>query len=198
MMAIRLMTEPTRCAWVSEDREYRAYHDHEWGRPEREEHRLFEMLTLEGAQAGLSWLTILRKREGYRRLFSGFDPCEVARFDEARVSALLQDSAIVRHRGKIEATINNARRLVDLRSRGVSLRALTWGLVDDRPIVNRWASMNEVPAQTPLSVRLSKQLKDLGFRFVGPTTVYAYLQAAGVVNDHETGCFCHPDQHRED
>ena len=188
------MSERYRCAWVSDDPDYRAYHDREWGRPERDEHRLFEMLTLEGAQAGLSWLTILRKRDGYRRAFAQFDPRRVAGFDAARIDQLVQDASIVRHRGKIEATVNNARRIMALWEDGGSLAELTWGPVDDTPIINRWTSLAEVPSRTLLSDDLSKRLKKLGFRFVGPTTVYAYLQAAGVVNDHETSCFCHPDQ----
>jgi DNA-3-methyladenine glycosylase I len=187
------MREPRRCAWVSDDPDYRAYHDDEWGRPVRDEHRLFELLTLEGAQAGLSWLTILRKRDGYRRAFAGFDPRRVAGFDERRIDLLVGDPAIVRHRGKIESTVNNARRILALWEQGTSLEELTWSPVGGMPIVNRWQALADLPAQTALSDALSKQLKALGFRFVGPTTVYAYLQAAGVVNDHETGCFRHPD-----
>jgi DNA-3-methyladenine glycosylase I len=187
----------SRCPWVTEDPDYLRYHDEEWGHPVQDEYRLFELLTLEGAQAGLSWLTILRKRDGYRRAFANFDPAKVARFDDERVEALLQDASIVRHRGKIEATINNARRLLDLRENGGSLRALTWDPVGGQPRINRWNVLAEVPAQTGLSKNLSKQLKNLGFRFVGPTTVYAYLQAAGVVNDHLTDCFCHPDRRRD-
>ena len=189
------MTPRRRCTWVTGDPDYLRYHDEEWGRPVFDEHRLFELLTLEGAQAGLSWLTILRKREGYRRAFAAFDPAEVAHFDESTIESLLQDVSIVRHRGKIEATINNARRLMDLHARGSSLRALTWDPVDGQPRINRWNTLSEVPAQTELSEALSKRLKGLGFRFVGPTTLYAYLQAAGVVNDHLTDCFRHPDQH---
>lgn len=187
-----------RCPWVTEDPAYVRYHDEEWGRPVSDEHRLFELLTLEGAQAGLSWLTILRKREGYRRAFARFDPDRVAAYDESAVEALLQDASIVRHRGKIEATINNARCLLDLRANGGSLHTLTWSPVDGEPRVNRWTTLDEVPSRTGLSTRLSKQLKSLGFRFVGPTTVYAYLQAAGVVNDHLTTCFRHPDQRRNE
>lgn len=187
------MAEPRRCAWVGEDPAYRRYHDDEWGRPERDEHRLFEMLTLEGAQAGLSWLTILRKRDGYRRAFAGFDPRRVAGFDAARVERLLADPSIVRHRGKIESTVNNARRILALWEQGSSLCELTWAAVDGAPRVNRWRALGDVPARTVESDALSKRLKSCGFRFVGPTTVYAYLQAAGVVNDHQTGCFRHPE-----
>lgn len=183
----------TRCSWCIGHPEYVAYHDHEWGVPQHDEHRLFEMLTLEGAQAGLSWLTILRKRTGYRAAFAGFDPGRVAGFDERRVERLLGDASIVRHRGKIEATINNARRILALWEQGLSLSALSWEVVDQAPRVNRWSRLSDVPAQTDASRLLSRRLKASGFRFVGPTTCYAYMQAAGMVNDHLTGCFRHPD-----
>ncbi|MEM1412975.1 MAG: DNA-3-methyladenine glycosylase I [Pseudomonadota bacterium] len=188
------MTEPMRCAWVTDDAAYQAYHDDEWGRPVRDEHQLFELLTLEGAQAGLSWLTILRKREGYRRAFARFDPRRVAGYDEKRVERLMNDASIVRHRGKIEATINNARRVLALWEAGTGLVELTWAPVNGTPKVNHWETLGQVPGSTPQSEALSKQLKRHGFRFVGPTTVYAYLQAAGVVNDHLTSCFRHPDR----
>ncbi|NIP16807.1 MAG: DNA-3-methyladenine glycosylase I [Xanthomonadales bacterium] len=184
-----------RCAWAGDDPLNVAYHDEEWGVPVRDEHRLFEMLTLEGAQAGLSWLTILRKREGYRRLFADFDPQRVAGFDDATVERLLRDPAIVRHRGKIEAAINNARRIMALWEQGDSLEDLVWEVVDGQPVVNRWRRPGDLPASTGASARLSKRLKKLGFRFVGPTTCYAFMQAAGLVNDHESGCFRHPDNH---
>ena len=187
------MTEPHRCAWAGTDPLNVAYHDEEWGVPERDEHRLFEMLTLEGAQAGLSWITILRKREGYRRAFADFDPRRVAGFDEARIDELVTNPDIVRHRGKIEATVNNARRILALWESGTSLSELSWNQVGGHPRVNRFAELRDLPASTDVSTDLSKQLKKLGFRFVGPTTCYAYLQAAGMVNDHETGCFRHPD-----
>lgn len=187
------MTTIQRCSWVSDDPDYVHYHDVEWGEMVLDERRLFEQLTLEGAQAGLSWLTILRKREGYRRAFKSFDPELVAKFDQQDINALMNDSSIVRHRGKIESTVNNAQCLLKLWSRGSSLRALTWGPFKDKPLVNRWLSLQDVPSQTEFSAGLSKTLKDSGFRFVGPTTVYAYLQAIGVVNDHEISCFRHPD-----
>ncbi len=187
------MTSIHRCSWVSDDPDYIRYHDADWGEPVLDEHRLFEQLTLEGAQAGLSWLTILRKREGYRRAFAGFDPERVASFGQQDIDALVGDISIVRHRGKIESTVNNARCLLALWSRGGSLRDLTWGPYNYSPLVNRWPSLKEVPSQTEASVSLSKTLKKLGFRFVGPTTVYAYLQAVGAVNDHQTNCFRHPD-----
>jgi DNA-3-methyladenine glycosylase I len=186
----------SRCPWVTPDPDYVRYHDEEWGRPVYEEHRLFELLTLEGAQAGLSWLTILRKRDGYRRAFASFDPAKIAQFDDARVEELMQDASIVRHRGKIESTINNARCLLELQANGGSLRSLTWDPVGGQPRIHHWNDLADVPAQTGLSTTLSEALKTLGFRFVGPTTVYAYLQAAGVVNDHLTTCFLHPDRQR--
>ncbi len=182
-----------KCAWAGSDPLNVAYHDREWGMPERDEHRLFEMLTLEGAQAGLSWLTILRKREGYRRAFAEFDPQHVAAFDQVSVDALVLDPGIVRHRGKIEATVNNARRVLALWERGSSLAQLAWESVGGEPLVNHWRSISEIPGSTPQSRELSKRLKGLGFRFVGPTTCYAFMQAAGMVNDHEVSCFRHSE-----
>ncbi|MDX1461104.1 MAG: DNA-3-methyladenine glycosylase I [Xanthomonadales bacterium] len=184
---------PARCRWAGADPLNIGYHDREWGLPETDEHRLFEMLTLEGAQAGLSWLTILRKREGYRRAFCGFDPARVAALDAKAVDRMVSDPAIVRHRGKIESTINNAQRITALWDQGSSLSDVTWDAVDRTPILNRWKSLKEIPAQTEASRALSKRLKSLGFRFVGPTTCYAYMQAAGLVNDHEVDCFRHAE-----
>jgi DNA-3-methyladenine glycosylase I len=180
-----------RCAWCGSDPLYLAYHDREWGVPNHDEHHLFEMLTLEGAQAGLSWLTILRKREGYRRAFAGFDPERIARFDAADVSRLLADPGIVRNRLKVESTIGNARALVALRDQGRSLSDLVWGFVDGEPRQNAWSSLSEVPASTPESERMSRELKRLGFRFVGATICYAFMQAVGMVSDHTTDCFRH-------
>jgi DNA-3-methyladenine glycosylase I len=171
-----------------------AYHDREWGRPVRTEEGLFEALTLEGAQAGLSWLTILRKREGYREAFSGFRIDRVARLTDADVNRLLENPGIVRHRGKIESTINNARCIKSLRDRGASFADLVWASVGHEPRINAWENLQQIPARTPESEALSKQLRNLGFRFVGPTTCYAFMQAAGLVNDHEVRCFCHPRQ----
>ena len=180
-----------RCAWCGSDPLYLAYHDREWGVPNRDEGHLFEMLTLEGAQAGLSWLTILRKREGYRRAFAGFDPERIARFDAADVARLLADPGIVRNRLKVESTIGNARALLALRDQGRSLSDLVWGFVDGEPRQNAWSSLSEVPASTPESERMSRELKRLGFRFVGATICYAFMQAVGMVNDHTTDCFRH-------
>lgn len=184
-----------RCAWAGADPLNIAYHDREWGVPERDESRLFEMLTLEGAQAGLSWLTILRKRNGYRSAFAGFDPSRVAGFDRQTIDRLVLDPGIVRHRGKIEATVNNARRILALWDRGSSLNEVAWDSVGGSPVDKRRASLAEVPSTTPESEQLSKRLKGLGFRFVGPTTCYAFMQAAGLVNDHETRCFRHAACH---
>jgi DNA-3-methyladenine glycosylase I len=178
-----------RCEWATGGDELMlAYHDEEWGRPSRDEHHLFEMLTLEGAQAGLSWSTILRKREGYRRAFAGFDPVEVARFSARDVERLLADPGIVRNRLKVESTVNNAARVLELRETG-GLGAYLWGFVDGAPIVNRWRSLSELPAETELSKAISKDLKRRGFRFVGPTVIYAFMQAVGMVDDHTIDCF---------
>jgi len=180
-----------RCAWCTADPLYVDYHDREWGVPNRDERHLFEMLTLEGAQAGLSWLTILRKREGYRRAFLGFDPDAVARFDGARVAELLADPGIVRNRLKVESTVGNARAVLALHERDETLSDLLWGFVDGVPRQNAWASLAQVPAQTPESDRLSRELKRRGFRFVGSTICYALMQAVGMVNDHTLDCFRH-------
>ncbi len=179
-----------RCGWVPlGDSLYVAYHDDEWGVPERDERRLFELLTLEGAQAGLSWSTILRKREGYRRLFAGFDPEAVARFTEADVERLLADPAIVRNRLKVESTVANARATLALRDEGTSLAEVLWNSVGGEPRRNAWTTLAEIPAETFESRALSRELKRLGFRFVGPTVLYALMQSGGLVNDHVTSCY---------
>lgn len=184
------MKSLTRCPWAEASDAERAYHDAEWGVPVRgDDPRLFEMLTLEGAQAGLSWSTILGKREGYRRAFSGFDPAKVARYTEKRVERLLADASIVRHRGKIESTVSNARAVLTVQEEVGSLSDYLWSFVEGEPIVGGWQRMEDVPAETPLSKRMSKELKRHGFRFVGPTTCYAFMQAAGLVNDHLVSCF---------
>jgi DNA-3-methyladenine glycosylase I len=175
-----------RCAWVPEgDPDYVAYHDDEWGVPSRDERHLFEMLTLEGAQAGLSWSTILRKREGYRKAFANFDAAKVARFSDTKVERLLADPGIVRNRLKVESTVNNARRVLELES----LSDYLWSFVDDEPTVNHWRKIGELPAETAESKAMSKDLKKRGFRFVGPTVCYAFMQACGLVNDHTVDCF---------
>jgi DNA-3-methyladenine glycosylase I len=168
---------------------YVAYHDDEWGVPVQDERRLFELLTLEGAQAGLSWSTILRKRDGYRRLFAGFDPEAVARFTHVDVERLLADPAIVRNRLKVESTVANARATLALYDEGTTLSEVLWTSVGGEPRRNAWTTVAEVPAETPESQSLSRELKRRGFRFVGPTVLYALMQAGGLVNDHVTSCF---------
>jgi DNA-3-methyladenine glycosylase I len=181
---------PKRCGWVpADDALYLAYHDEEWGVPAHDEAHLFEMLTLEGAQAGLSWRTILLKRDGYRRAFSGFDPTVVARYTPKRIDRVLQDPSIVRNRLKVESTVANARAILGLRRTGSSLDELLWSFVGGSPIQNRWRSLAELPAETPESQAMSKGLKRLDFRFVGPTVCYSLMQAVGLVNDHVTDCF---------
>lgn len=175
-----------RCAWVpAGDPEYVAYHDDEWGVPSRDDRHLFEMLTLEGAQAGLSWSTILRKREGYLKAFADFDAAKVARFSDRKVERLLADPGIVRNRLKVESAVNNAKRVLELES----LSDYLWSFVDGEPTVNRWKKLGEIPAETAESKAMSKDLKKRGFRFVGPTVCYAFMQACGLVNDHVVDCF---------
>ncbi len=180
-----------RCAWAGSDPLYIAYHDAEWGVPVHDDRLLFEFLILEGAQAGLSWLTILRKRENYRRLFDGFDPARVAAYDEARRAVLLADAGIVRNRAKVAAAIDNARACLAVQQEFGSLDAFLWRFVDGRPRVNRWERLADVPAQSAESAVMSKELARRGLRFVGPTICYAFMQAVGMVNDHTTDCFRH-------
>ena len=176
-----------RCAWVPEgDPDYVAYHDDEWGVPSRDDRHLFEMLTLEGAQAGLSWSTILRKREGYRKAFANFDAKKVARFTPKDVERLLADPGIVRNRLKVESAVNNAQRIAELDE---GLSDYLWSFVGGNPKVNRFRKLGEIPAETPESKAMSKDLKKRGFRFVGPTVCYAFMQACGLVNDHTVDCF---------
>jgi DNA-3-methyladenine glycosylase I len=183
------MTENVcRCPWCGNDQLYQNYHDQEWGVPLHDDKRLFEILTLEGAQAGLSWLTILRKREGYRRAFAGFDPAKVAAFEDSDVARLLADPGIVRNRLKVASAITNARAVLEVQTLYGSLDRYLWSFVDGVPIRNCWKTMSEIPASTVLSDTMSKQMKLLGFRFVGSTICYAFMQATGMVNDHLTGC----------
>lgn len=179
----------TRCEWSASDPLYIQYHDAEWGVPLHDDQKLFEFLVLEGAQAGLSWLTILRKRENYRKAFSGFDPRKVARYDARKTKALLDNAGIVRNRLKINAAIQNARAFLKVQAEFGSFDAYIWRFVDGKPVVNEWKTLQEIPAKTPLSETISKDLIQRGFRFVGPTIVYAHLQATGVVNDHLVSCF---------
>ena len=188
------MTTPenlTRCAWCGQDALYQAYHDREWGVPLHDDRALFELLTLEGAQAGLSWITVLRKRDNYRAAFARFDPAQVARFGPADEAALLANPGIVRNRLKVASTITNARAFLAIQAEFGSFDAWLWRYVDGRPIHNTWADLSQVPASTPLSDALSKALRKRGFRFVGSTICYAFMQSAGLVNDHLTGCFRH-------
>ena len=179
-----------RCEWAgTADPLYLEYHDAEWGVPSHDDRHLFEMLVLEGAQAGLSWSTILKKRENYRRAFAGFDAAKVARFDAKAVERLMGDAGIVRNRLKIESSVNNAERVQEVQRGFGSLDAYLWTFVGGQPIVNRWKQMTDLPAETAESRAMSKDLKKRGFRFVGPTVCYAFMQAVGMVNDHVVNCF---------
>ncbi len=183
----------TRCEWrgMNGDPFYEAYHDQEWGVPEYDARALWEKLVLDGFQAGLSWITILRKREAFRAAFEGFDPEKVARFGEADRARLMADPGIVRSNAKIDAAISGARVFLDMRERGEDFSAFCWGFTDGKPVHNAWTASSQVPAQTPLAVEVSKALKAKGFKFVGPVIVYAWMQAVGIVNDHLTCCFRH-------
>jgi len=181
--------ERGRCGWAGDDPLYIAYHDREWGVPLHEDRSLFEFLVLEGAQAGLSWITILKKRPAYRAAFAGFDPAVVARFDARRVRALLRDEGIVRNRAKIEAAVGNARAFLEVQKEFGSFDAYVWRFVDGRPKRNAWKTLRQVPPSTRESEAMSRDLKGRGFRFVGPTICYAHMQATGMVNDHLVGCF---------
>lgn len=181
--------EIIRCGWSGTDPLYISYHDEEWGVPVYDDQRLFEFLILEGAQAGLSWITILRKRDAYRRAFKGFDPTKVARFGARDVERLLADPGIVRNRAKIESAIKNARAFLELQEERGSFSEYQWSFVDGRPIVNRFRSLKDIPPRSPISDALSKDLKKRGFSFVGSTIMYAHMQAVGMVNDHLLDCF---------
>ena len=182
------MTAPiARCPWAGSDPLYVAYHDDEWGVPMRDPHRLFELLCLEGAQAGLAWITILRKREGYRAAFDGFDAERMAAYTDADRARLMADAGIVRNRAKIDAFIGNARAFLEVDD----FSGLVWSFVGGTPVVNRWRTLAEVPASTDASEAMSRELRRLGFRFVGPTICYAFMQSAGLVDDHLVSCFRH-------
>jgi DNA-3-methyladenine glycosylase I len=183
----------SRCAWAADDPQMVVYHDEEWGRPLHDERRLFEMLCLEGAQAGLSWSSILSRRDGYREAYGGFDAAAIADYDDERQAELLTDVRIIRNRAKVRAFRGNAAATLQLREAEGSLDHYLWGFVSGTPIVNRFESMSDIPAQTPLSEELSHDLKRRGFGFVGPVIVYAYMQSIGLVNDHELTCFRHPE-----
>jgi len=187
------MKEVNRCSWSSSDPIYMDYHDLEWGVPVRDDRKQFEFLILESAQAGLSWLTILKRREGYRRLYEGFDPEKVVRFDEARIQTMLQDTGIIKNRKKIESSINNARRFLEIEEKYGTFCNYLWGFTDGQQVVNHFGNMSEVPAITPLSDTIAKDMKTRGFQFLGSTILYAHLQATGLVNDHLVDCFRHKE-----
>jgi DNA-3-methyladenine glycosylase I len=178
-----------RCAWSGTDADYLRYHDTEWGCPSRDDRHLFEMLILESMQSGLSWITILRKRENFRRAFAGFDVQAVAKFNATKVAKLLENPGIIRNRKKIEAAIANARAVLRVNAEVGSLADFLWGVVGDRPLVNRWTSLSKVPVSTDASRRLAAELKARGFQFLGPVTCYSFMQAVGMVNDHLVSCF---------
>lgn len=182
-----------RCPWCLSFQDYIVYHDREWGVPVHDDRVQFEFLVLESAQAGLSWATILKRREGYRRAFAGFDPQIVRLYDAAKVEELMLDAGIIRNRAKILATINNAARFVEIQCEFGSFSNYIWSFVGGSPILNRWETMSEVPATSPESDALAKDLKKRGFNFLGSTVIYAHMQATGLVNDHLVGCFRHPE-----
>ncbi len=182
-----------RCPWAEASDLERIYHDTEWGAPQHDDRKLFEFLVLEGAQAGLSWRTILGKRQGYRECFAGFDPEAVARFDEARLAAILANPTVVRNRLKIHSAVNNARRFLEVASEFGGFERYIWGFVDGKPIINGWTQLSQVPAATAEATAMSKDLKRRGFSFIGPTVCYAFMQATGMVNDHLVSCFRHAE-----
>lgn len=181
-----------RCPWAESDPLYQKYHDTEWGDPIHDEQKLFEFLILEGAQAGLSWITILKKRDAYQKAFEDFNPEKVALFDQVKIDQLLQNPGIIRNKLKINSTVINAQRFLEIQDKFGSFDAFIWNFVDGKPIVNTWKTLAEVPAETKLSTSMSKALKKEGFKFVGPTICYSFMQACGLVNDHLTDCFKHP------
>lgn len=184
--------EKTRCGWATvNDQLYIDYHDNEWGKPVFDDNILFEFLVLESFQAGLSWITILRKRENFRQAFDNFNYQKIAKYGDKKITQLLQNEGIIRHRGKIEATINNAQKFIDIQKEFGSFSTYLWNFVNHTPIKNQFRSLDEIPAKTNLSEQIAKDLKKRGFKFMGATTVYAYMQAVGLVNDHILGCFCY-------
>jgi DNA-3-methyladenine glycosylase I len=181
----------TRCGWAGADPLYQQYHDREWGRPVKDDRALFELLTLEGCQAGLSWITVLRKREHYREVYDGFEPARIARYTPAKLEKLLADPGIIRHRGKIEASVGNARAYLDLVKREGSFARFLWSFVGGKPRRNHPGSLKDVPSRSPQSDAMSKALQQAGFKFVGSTICYAFMQASGMVDDHVVGCHRH-------
>lgn len=193
-MKLKMETK-RRCAWGDSSDIYRKYHDEEWGVPVYDDRKLFEFLVLESAQAGLSWITILKRREGYRKAFANFDPKIVATFDDKKVEELMQDTGIIRNRKKIESTIKNAKAFLKIQNEFGSFSNYIWAFVGGKPIVNHFSESSEMPAQTDLSVKISKELKKRGFSFLGPVVIYSHMQATGMVNDHFTYCFRHNSKH---
>ena len=187
------MNEKTRCWWCGDDPLYQQYHDEEWGVPIYDGEQLFEMLNLEGAQAGLSWITILRKRENYRKAFDNFDAKKIARYSDKRIAKLLQNEGIVRNRLKVNAFVTNARLYIDMEKNGESFSEYLWSFVNGKPVINQWKKTADVPATTEESDMMSKSLKKRGFKFVGSTICYAFMQASGMVNDHTLDCFRHAE-----
>jgi len=183
------MNEKTRCPWAGESQIYIDYHDNEWGRPVHDDYKLFEMLILEGAQAGLSWITVLKKRDAYRKAFDGFNPAKVALYDDAKIAELMANEGIIRNRLKINAAITNARLFLDIIEKHGSFDKFIWKYVDYKPIVGHRVQVEDIPATTPISDKISKDLKKMGFKFVGSTIIYAFMQATGMVNDHLVDCF---------
>jgi DNA-3-methyladenine glycosylase I len=191
MSTTRAAKQPVRCPWPGEDPLYIDYHDNEWGVPEYDDRALFEKLILDGFQAGLSWITILRKRENFRKAFDNFDPKKIARYDAKKTAALMNDAGIVRNRAKIEGAVKSAQAYLKIMDEGPGFSKLLWSFVGGKPKINQFKRRGEVPAATPESVAMSKELVKRGFKFVGPTIVYAFMQATGMVNDHLTTCHCH-------
>lgn len=185
-----------RCEWAGSDLVYVAYHDTEWGRPEHDDRKLFEMLILEGMQAGLSWITILKKRENFRRAFDNFDPKKVAKYGDKKIAELLADEGIIRNKLKVNAAVTNAKAFLEIQREFGSFDKFIWSYVDNTPIVNRPKTLSDIPVSTPLSDRISKDLKKRGFKFVGTTIVYSFMQAVGMMDDHVVSCFCHSDNRK--
>lgn len=188
------MCEKKRCSWAGDLPIYIDYHDNEWGRPEHDDNKLFEMLILEGMQAGLSWITVLKKREAFRKAFDGFDPAKVALYGEEKIQELLANEGIIRNRLKVNAAVTNAKAFLAIQERYGSFDKFIWSYVDDTPIKNHWEKMEDIPASTTVSDRISKDLKKMGFKFVGSTIIYAFMQAVGMVNDHVTDCFIYQNE----
>lgn len=182
-----------RCEWANKTEIYSKYHDEEWGKPLHDDQKLFEFLILEGMQAGLSWITILKKREAFRKAFENFDVRKVSRFDQSKIDELMNNPEIIRNKLKIEASINNANRFLAIVEEFGSFDTYMWKFVDFKPVVNNWTQLSDIPARTELSDRISADLKRRGFKFVGSTIIYSHMQATGMVNDHLVSCFCHPD-----